>query len=433
MAPKSIAPSPDREIDELVIAGAARDAAGRVLRPAGIAVRGGRIVAAGPPTHVARESARRRLELPRHLLLPPMVNAHLHLDLTTIGPLPYDGDFAGWLERVRARRPVTPDAIEEAVWAGAESAYRAGVGWVGDIAGSVSAVRALWRTRLAGVSYLERFGLTAGEEAAERDLEEVLSTLPKGPFVGVEPHAPYSAGLGVYRAAARLAARRGHRLASHLAESPEEVRFVRDASGPLVDLLDRLGKRPSGLRPTGQHPVDWLAPVIRSSRPWLFAHAHETEPAHWRLLADTRAAVAYCPTADAYFGRGGHPYRAMRDAGVNVVLGTDGIVSQSPRTRQPLGLLAAMRHLFCRDGTPPEELLAMATTDGLRALQLDPGRATLGPGGAGDLVAVPFDPDDEREPLAQVLADDAPADRLSALLGAARPRPDPGCRVNGPG
>lgn len=420
-------------------AGAVCDALGTWARPGVVMVEGGRVVAAGGQEaggDVAMGGAR-VVDMPGSVILPAMVSAHGHLDLTGVGRCPYSGEFVGWLKGVitQTRREGYPvgDSVRRGVGASLES----GVGWLGDIAHQVASVIARREAMgvssgpaLGGVSYLECFGIGSGQGQAAGELKELMNRLSDGAggdagaasvdrdgcgvLLGVQPHAPYSAGLEVYTAAAELAQASGYRLSTHLAETPEEISFVRDARGPLVELLRDLGRWDDSIQPTGLHPVEWLGPVLGRGR-WLLAHCNYVDDSHIALLAEHQASVAYCPVASDYFGhhrpdRGVvHRYRDMLAAGVNVCLGTDSVVCQRPDDPQPLSILSQMRHLYRRDKTDPQTLLAMATVNGMRALGLEPRDASLQPGSPARLVGVPFDPGDPTDAMVQVLSGDGPA------------------------
>lgn len=417
----------------LYLAAAVRDAQTVNARPGAVAVRNGHILAAGAVEPVERKALRRglvnRIELPGVLILPAMVNAHAHLQLTSLGPQPHHGDFSHWLETIIQLAPKTDVEIVHAVTEGARLSRQAGVGYLGDIA-SAAAVGARIASRLPGVSYLECFGVGAGEQDACESLRQLLD--PKhSPFdlndpnvhVGVQPHAPYSAGCKLYDAAVRLSRERALRLSTHLAETREEIEFVRDAAGPLADMLKRLGKWDDAIRPQGAHPIDWLAETLKRSR-WLLAHCNYIEDHHFALLAKARASVAYCPVASDYFGHRNHRYRDMLAAGVNVCLGTDSIVCQSAQTDgtdQLLGILPQMRYLYRRDRVAPDVLLKMATINGLLALSLPEKLATLSKGAPAQLVAVPIDGGDSTDPLTQVLENNKPAQMIN-VKETARPQ-----------
>ncbi|MEM6458296.1 MAG: amidohydrolase family protein [Planctomycetota bacterium] len=381
-------------------------------RPGAVVTRRGRVIDAGP----AEEMWRRYGDVPERdlgprLLVPGFVNAHTHLELTAIGPRPYGGDFVGWVEMLRsywpgdgvafAKRP-DPGWFATAAADGARQAIAAGTDAVGDISRFDGVAGARRGVGLAGVSFVEVFGLGPPWDA------DALARLSQ-PADGFQPHAPYSAGPALFDAACNT----GKPLSCHLAETPEEARFVAAAQGPFRDLLERLGKWSDGFAAAygdGLSPVRWMEPYLRR-RPWLLAHGNYVDDDDLALLAETGASVAYCPVASEYFGhpRKGHPphrYREMLAAGVNVCLGTDSVVCQPEEEPQPLGVLPQMRRLHRRDGTDPALLLRMATTHGRQAL------------GLGDavtrLAALRFDPDDPTPALTQVLRRDDPAEGYAA-------------------
>ena len=396
-------------------AGAIRDAAAIEARPGTVAVRNGQIVWAGPTGELrpSRFERPRIVDLPQMLLLPAMVNAHAHLDLTAIGPMPYGGDFLAWLRHVMDRRPAGDTQICDAVRRGAAMSVAAGVGTVGDIANSTGAVEARLATGLAGVSYLECFGLGPRQDGAAARLEADLLALGErmgsdGPVrLGIQPHAPYSAGPALYERATQLGCALDVPLSTHLCETEHEHAFTKDGSGPLVDHLEAMGKWDGSLRPNGLDPVRLMAGPLRR-RPWLLAHCNYVRDDQIAILAECPASVAYCPVASEYFGHRDHRYRQMLDAGVNVAIGTDSILCQGPDEAQPLGVMGQIRRLYARDRTDPNLLLAMATTGGMTALDLPAQSATFAASTPAQLALVRFDPLDPVDPLTQALQNGYP-------------------------
>lgn len=401
-------------------AAAVRDAQGTNARPGAIAVKHGRIVASGHPDTLPKRLLKHAnyIDRPDELILPTLVNAHTHLDLTPLGPSPYGGSFTGWLRDVVRHRPAEPKQIIDAVRQGLLLSRQAGVGHLGDIAGSTAAImgrrQATRDLVVPGVSYLECFGLAGNQNASITQVERALGDLPfemriahhdRGAVLGLSPHAPYSTGLDVYKAANRLSHQRIYRLATHLAETPEELQFLKDAAGPFAELLKELGKWDDAIQPAGQHPVQWLEPVLKHAR-WVLAHCNYVEDDHIDILQKTGTSVVYCPIASEYFGHKDHRYRDMLEAGVNVCLGTDSIICQHPDEPQPMGILPQMRHLFKRDQTDPNLLLKMATTHGMLALEFSENDATLQKRAPAMFAAIRIDPDDPLDPLVQVLSND---------------------------
>jgi cytosine/adenosine deaminase-related metal-dependent hydrolase len=336
--------------------------------------------------------------------------------------MPHPGDFVGWIEMIRRRRLTDDAEIAAAVRRGVDLVRAGGTSLVGDIAGAGSAVpiRVLREVGLRGVSFVEVFGVGAGQRRAIDRLRRAVTEIPgdeAGVRLGVSPHAPYSCGPEVYRAAIAL----GRPLATHLAETPEELRHLREGTGPLTEFLDRLGLFGDGVPVLGGHPIDALAEALAAG-PVTAAHLNYVDRVHVERMAGWPAfSVAYCPRASAYFGhpRGGgcaHRYREMLEAGINVALGTDGLLCLDTPDR--ISVLDEMRFLHRRDAASPRLLLRMATVNGARSLGFDPDPYTFRPGASGGVLAAEIDPASSVDPLVQALRSSDPPRWVIAPLGA---------------
>lgn len=353
-----------------------------------------------------------RLSCPNAVALPGLVNAHTHLDLTSIGPQPIDpqAPFADWLAEVMVGRPTDPEALASAVRTGIELSQAGGVVAVGDIAGcpssglSDAAPLALAESSLSGISFVEFFAIGAREshaiEAFDRFFRELCARWPSGSRVrpGLSPHAPYTVGLAGYRASAQLAQKLGLRVCTHLAESIEERSFIADATGPQCDLLASFGHWDDDLRAIigrGQHPIEhtlgaWEQGAdvsLQNTSPLLAVHLNDLGEAEQRhhlagMLKAAGVIVVYCPRASTYFGSaselGPHPYRELIEAGVKVCLGTDSIINLPPeQAARGITPWHDARLLVQRDGLSTHTALEAMTTLGASALGLDASRFTL--------------------------------------------------------
>lgn len=409
---------------------------GTRYRPGSLLVQGGHIAVVGKPADIPTDLVGEVQVVDRtgDLLLPQMVSAHTHLELTDIGPLPFDpaGGFVGWVKQVRQTAPLEDTSRRLAVEAGCGMALEAGVFAVGDIASSPEMAKRRHEQGLLGTTFVELFGLGQPFDQCALDLIEQTDPMQflqqseheMGSRIGWQPHAPYSAGPSLFAAAARS----GSPISTHLAETRDEADFVGALAGPLMEYIKQLGRwddRFAEHYGQGLSPVQWIRPHLEanmdqvdrlfSSHKLLVAHCNYVDEDDILLLSETKTSVAYCPIASEYFGHENHRYREMLDAGINVCLGTDSIVGADPTDLQPLGLLSAMRRLIERDQTDPDTLLAMATTNGARALGLgnDPRIATLQPGAPARFACIPIDPESDVDPLIQVLSGQDPVQAIS--------------------
>lgn len=410
----------------LILAPLVVDADACMAAPGALLLEGGRVIASGSPASIGRVDDAERRELRDEAVLPALVNVHAHLDLSHLVHRPQNPqgegevdasagvrirasdpaavdtvDFPAWAAWVRRNRATSDAAIAASVDRGIKLSRAGGVAAVGDIAGNASAIpyERLRGSSLAGVSYVEYFGLGDRQERTIAAMSERVRTRPEpierraGTLsLGLQPHAPYSCGPAIYAAAAALGVDHGVPLATHLAETLDELRFARDCGGAMRAMLEGIKVWNDSIVPLGAHPVDALAATLARGR-WLVVHLNAIEAEHVTLLAaiarsergapDAALAVAYCPRSSAFFGHPApgestHRYRELLDAGVCVALGTDGLPSLDRSDR--ISPLDEMRLLHRRDGTDPRLLLRMATINGAMALGLDATRYIFAPG-----------------------------------------------------
>ncbi len=335
---------------------------GRSFAPASILLettpQGAKVLAAGAPVdidpHPANAHLSRRHHWPTRVILPGLVNAHAHLDLTHIGPQPFDParGFIAWLDMVRTRRATTRDAIRAAVAQGVRLSLESGVVAVADIAGAVDAkpslfaAEALAASPLWGASFLEFFALPRDAAPLRDRLDSLFNPLwtaieannsnQRGVRIGLQPHAPYSVAPDAYAWAARVAAHRNLPLATHLAESPDESRLLARGDGPFRDFLASLALWNDYAAASLVSHLSPIAHVLRATadHPLLAAHANVLTDDDIAILARSRTTIAYCPRASDYFNvpaaAGPHRYRDLLAAGVPVALGTDSIINLAP-------------------------------------------------------------------------------------------------------
>ena len=161
------------------------------------------IVGAGSQTEILERFPEFAIEsLGEGIILPGLVNAHTHLELTAMrGYLENEErDFFAWLRKLTIARleRMTPDDIRVSATWGACEAVRAGITRVDDASDSaMMSMRALQDVGLRGVVYQESFGpdpqmVTENFENLKGKLQELKSIETALVCAGVSPHAPYT-------------------------------------------------------------------------------------------------------------------------------------------------------------------------------------------------------------------------------------------------
>lgn len=343
-----------------------------------VTVAGGRIRAVEPAG-----SGRADHDLGDTALVPGLVNAHTHLDLTGMrGVAPPQADFPAWLRAVlRHRQQVAPERVAADVQAGIAECLATGTTLVGDIASQGQSWDLLRRSPLRAVVFYELLGLTRERARQAWQLaRQWLATHPADANCrpGLSPHAPYSVRAALFRQTAAWCRRHALPLATHLAESPAELQLLHDHAGPFVEFLVERGVwDPHGL----VAGVEALLRLVAGAPAPLLVHGNY-------LAADAPlprgCTVVYCPRTHAAFGHAPHPFRALLRAGHEVALGTDGLASNPD-----LDLLAEARFVSERHpDLPGAALLRMATLAGARALGWEAETGSLAPGKSADLVVL---------------------------------------------
>ncbi|HKI38566.1 MAG TPA: amidohydrolase family protein [Gemmataceae bacterium] len=337
------------------------------------------------------------LDLGNAAILPGLVNAHTHLDLSGMrGRCPPSPDFTGWLRQVIAHRGATPSGQAQAdVRAGIAECLRFGTTLLGDVAFEGGSWDALAEAPLRAVVFRELLGLT--REGARDALRAALEWTPSRPESatcrpGLSPHAPYSFRAEVLDVVCAI----GRRITIHLAESLAELELLERQSGSFVSFLTERGVwDPSGLASSPTQVIE----LTRLARSVLYAHGNYLGP---DAPVPAHGTVVYCPRTHAAFGHAPHPFRDFLARGVRVALGTDGLASNPD-----LDILAEAR--FIHAGHPDvagDTLLRMATLSGAEALGWADTTGSLAPGKSADLVVLPLPDTDAADPHRLVFESD---------------------------
>jgi len=383
------------------------------LAEAAVVVDGdGTIVAIGPRTAIKPEFASLPEERAQGALLPGLVNAHTHFELSVLaGCLPGGEGLPLWAMRVgREAAAFSPEQRRDAARRAALAAAAAGTAAVGDVGNTLAAVPALASAGLGGVFFHELLGsrdAATGDAIAdaEREYREFASPWPANLARVMAPHALYSAGPELLR---RIFAAASRATSIHVAEGQDEIQLLRDGSGPWAEILALL-KVSTGSRTPGLHPIAYLESLgaFARGRPPLLVHMVCADADDIALAQKHRAPVVLCPRSNLHIGGRLPDVRAFLAAGLGLALGTDSLGS-SPDVSL-WGEMAALASQF--PDVAPEIWLHAATGGGAAALGLS-ALGALAPGKRPGIIDVtPVDP---KAPCAALVASASPSVRWVA-------------------
>ncbi len=337
------------------------------------------------------------LDFPQCVVLPGLVNAHAHLEMTHVaGAVQKRLEFTQWLrtltQELRNADEADPDARERGAADGIKMCLESGTTTVCDIANTGVSFEEVCNNGLRGIVLYELLGFRpdraieyTGRAASWFADHEDHSRVA----LGVSAHAPYSVSADLFRGAAKIADKENRLLAIHVAETEEEERFLHTGLGPFKEHLEFYNAYDPGFAPPCTSPIRYLSQLGVLGRPRLLIHCNYLDDEEIQIIADSGSSVVYCPRSHAYFGHSNHPYPRLREAGVNVAIGTDSLASN-----ESLSILDEMR--FLQDKgivTDLGELIGLATENGAKALQMDATIGAIMPGMKADFTVVRI-PDD---------------------------------------
>ncbi len=379
------------------------------LRDGAVALDGDTVVAVGPLARLAPHfGPPERLDA---VLLPALVNAHLHLELSHLaGAVPGGEGLPAWIEGfVKARLAADPARAAPAMARAAAQLVESGVAAVGDVSNSLDSLAPLAEAGLAGTVFHEVFGAAPGRLAAAREAARARRAAARPPAtlrVVESPHAVYStdpAGL--------LDLLAGPPASIHLAEDAAEREFVATGAGPFAALRLRMGGAP-GQPGWARSAVALAAPRLGPG--WLAVHLVDLDEEDVAALRRCGATAVLCPRSNAHISRARPPLARLLAAGIPLAVGTDSLAS-SP-SLAPLAELAALH--AAAPFVAPSALLPLAWNG---AAVGAPAVGRLAPGTAPGLLAAPLDGARVEDPFAFLVTGSSPLGRRVEWLARHRP------------
>ncbi len=339
-----------------------------VIADGAVAIRDGRILAVGEALTLKSQFPEARVENCQGVLLPGLVNAHIHLELSAYRiPQPTGAQsFCDWIRALLKLRQTGEISVPETVRAARqmlEQQYRAGIVLLLDIGNTIPASPAIAQTTAMHSTFL--LELLGPDARAEEQVLARIDSLPDS--VLATAHAPYSTTAGIMTVLKKRADRLGHIFSLHVAESVDEVVLLRNGQGCFRGFLEERGAWDGRfLRPGKNTPgvVDYLAGLGLVDANLLCVHCVQISEEEVRLLAARGCRICLCPGSNRFLGVGVAPLERMLDQGLLPAIGTDSMASN-----KSLDLWREMRILReDHPGVSPARILAMATLGGAQAL-----------------------------------------------------------------
>ncbi len=370
---------------DLVITGGtvvAVDAARRVLVPGAVAVRGRDIVAVDRPEAIAaRYRAAATIDASGDVVLPGLVNTHTHAPMVLYRGLADDLALMDWLQRYifpAEAKTVSPEFVRVGTRLAALEMIESGTTTFADMYYFEDDIaRATREVGLRAVLGETIIGFPVPDARTPADslarAEALIKEYREDDLItpAVAPHAPYTLDRDTLVACRHLASRYRVPVLTHVAETRDEVKTIREK--------------------TGQSPVAYLESIGFWGPRTVAAHMVWVTDDDMPILERQRVGISHNPESNMKLASGTAPVPKYLAAGLNVGLGTDGAASTNALDMFGAMRQAALLHKLATGdprAVPAQTAVEMATIGGARALGLGDQVGSLEPGKRADLIVV---------------------------------------------
>ena len=324
------------------------------------------------------------------ILLPGLVNAHCHLELSQLrGQVPGGEGSVAWVRAMWATG-LPPDPA--ANLAAAREASATGTRFLIDTSNRGDTVETMREAGLQGVVQIEVLGLSEGrwrpalDAARKRTGSRQLRIRPTA-------HSPVSCNPALL---AEALGPGGPWPTVHVDEDPADLALLGSHSGPWAGFHEAIGhdwRALLGAAPSGLALLDQLG-ILREELG--LVHLCAARPRDLQRVARSGATVVLCPRSNLHIGGQLPDVPAMVRLGIPLALGTDSLASTPD-----LDLLAEAAVLRAAFPQLQPDLWLQALTSGGGRLLAQPGAGVLQPGSFPGLLLV--ETPDSADPLSTLL------------------------------
>jgi len=307
---------------------------------------------------------------PNSVILPGLINAHVHLEFSANQSMLSYGDFIPWLNSVIKHRETlnelsTTALIEKTLL----TMLRSGTTTIGAISSFGNDLEACVATPQRVVYFNEILGsIPSAVDAMYADflsryhasMDEKSSTF----IPAVAIHSPYSTHPILARKAIEIAFKEHAPLSTHFMESMAERRWIDEGMGDFATFFSTFNPHAKPLTTS----TDYLR--LFEGIPTLFTHAVHANEEERSLIASMGGSITHCPRSNRLLGVGTLALEALRKDAINLTLATDGLSSNTSLSLWDEMRSALMMHASIPLHALSKTLLQSVTCNAAQALNV---------------------------------------------------------------
>ncbi len=312
------------------------------------------------------------------VLLPGLVNAHVHLEFSANRTTLTYGEFMPWLSSVIASRDeLINECDDECATRAVEMMLSNGITAFGAVSSYGFDLNPCFKAPQKVVYFNELIGSDpAMADALYANFQERLFASQElkrsGFYPSIAIHSPYSVHRVLIQKALKHAKEKELRVTAHFMESPAEREWLDTDNGPFRPFFENFLKQTRAAN-TAEEFLSYFKEI-----PTLFTHAVQASHDELSVIAQDGHSIIHCPISNRLLGNGVLDLKPLEDNNIPLLCGTDGLSSN-----YTLDLFEEMKiALFMH---PHDDLLSLSqklwkgvTSLAAAALQLNCGKIMSG-------------------------------------------------------
>lgn len=312
------------------------------------------------------------------LLMPGLVNAHVHIEFSANKTELSYGDFIPWLYSVIENREELINGCDDACMTKAiNSMLESGITTFGAISSHGIDLSACASAPQNVVFFNELIGSQAtmadalfGDFLARLDASK--SVKREGFYPAVAIHSPYSVHPILIKKALEIVKDEKLKLTAHFMESSAEREWLDSSEGEFKDFFEKFLKQSSSISDSNEFLQHFNAHET------LLTHVVKANDEELKTLSSNRHTVIHCPISNRLLGNGALDLKKLQKHNIRWICATDGLSSN-----YKLDLFEEMKcALFMHSNIPllelAQNLIKSVTKDAADALGINSGEIAEG-------------------------------------------------------
>lgn len=304
------------------------------------------------------------------VILPGLINTHVHLEFSANQTRLNYGDFIPWLQSVIAHRDeLSALATTSLIASKLEAMLQSGTTALGAISSFGADLEACVRAPQRIVYFNEVLGSAPGAvDAMYGDfmgrLESSKEFSSERFIPAISVHSPYSTHPILAKKALQKAQEEKCVVSTHFMESPAERIWIDEGKGDFQTFFSAFNPHAKPM----SSALDYLA--LFDNNVTLYTHAVQANEEEKELIAAQKATITHCPVSNRLLGVGKLDMQSFLNKNINVTLGTDGLSSNISLSLWDEMRSALMLHVDIPLHALAQCLLQSVTHNAAKALHL---------------------------------------------------------------